>query len=186
MLGAIAGAIGGSLLGGAQQAYSSKLQYRTQKKIAQNSPSWNVSGLRKAGLNPILAANPAGGMPSAGLPAASNPDITSGSKNLSSAQLQRSQVGLTNASTGREISATAVNNALADKAKHEANTAKAVADMEKAKSKAYKKIPFLNYLDAINKAGAGLNLGDASRAAEVLRKATRIPGFRDLNLKPMP
>lgn len=52
--------LGTSFLKGAQGMYFSKkqaaLQYRYQKKFAENSPSWNVAGLRKAGLNPILAA----------------------------------------------------------------------------------------------------------------------------------
>lgn len=35
---------------------SAALQYKYAEKYALNSPSWNVAGLRNAGLNPILAA----------------------------------------------------------------------------------------------------------------------------------
>lgn len=49
-----------SFLKGVQGHYFNKkqaaLEYEYQKKFAQNGPSWNVEGLRKAGLNPILAA----------------------------------------------------------------------------------------------------------------------------------
>lgn len=54
--------------GAASAAYSAKQQYKYAKRMALNSPGWNVQGLKDAGLNPILAANPAGGSPSAGMP----------------------------------------------------------------------------------------------------------------------
>ena len=88
------GALGsgiGSLFGIGQAAASAKMQYRYAKKMAQNAPSWNVAGLRKAGLNPILAANPAGGSPSAGMPPVSPPDVAGSAANLSSAKLKSAQ-----------------------------------------------------------------------------------------------
>lgn len=36
--------------------YSNAEQYRLSRQYAENSASWNVEGLRRAGLNPILAA----------------------------------------------------------------------------------------------------------------------------------
>lgn len=88
--GAASSAIGG-LFGIGQQALSSKLQYKYAKKMAQNSPSWNVEGLRKANLNPILAANPAGGSPSAGMPTGTSLDVAGSVANLSSAKLKETQ-----------------------------------------------------------------------------------------------
>lgn len=43
-------------LGGKNEKKSLRRQYEYAQKYALNSPSWNVQGLRKAGLNPILAA----------------------------------------------------------------------------------------------------------------------------------
>lgn len=67
-LGAIGGAalgalgnIGGSAANSAMGWYFSKkaaaLNYKYQERLAKNQPSWNVAGLEKAGLNPILATN---------------------------------------------------------------------------------------------------------------------------------
>ena len=77
MLGAIAAAGAGALLGAAGNHagtaansaigwYFSKkaaaLNYKYQERLAKNQPSWNVAGLEKAGLNPILATHgPTGG-----------------------------------------------------------------------------------------------------------------------------
>ena len=57
--------LGGDLTGGwldyssaqSKLKYSLKSQYKYAQKYAKNSPSWNVEGLRAAGLNPILAIN---------------------------------------------------------------------------------------------------------------------------------
>lgn len=72
MIGAALGAIGGAALGAmgnmagsasnsAMGWYFSKkaaaLNYKYQERLAKNQPSWNVAGLEKAGLNPILATN---------------------------------------------------------------------------------------------------------------------------------
>ena len=71
LMGAIAG-LGGAALGAAGNFagtvansalnwhYAKKaaaLNYNYQEKLAENQPSWHVTGLEKAGLNPILAAH---------------------------------------------------------------------------------------------------------------------------------
>ncbi len=69
---AIGGAAGSLLDGGINSAidyrYDIKqmreqaaLEYEYKQKVAENQPSWNVEGLKKAGLNPILAAGSLGG-----------------------------------------------------------------------------------------------------------------------------
>ena len=68
VLGAVGGAAagaGGNLLGtfanSAMGWYYSKkaakLNYEYQEKLAKNQPSWNVAGLERAGLNPMLATH---------------------------------------------------------------------------------------------------------------------------------
>lgn len=44
-----------------QMREQAALEYEYKQKVAENQPSWNVTGLRKAGLNPILAAGGLGG-----------------------------------------------------------------------------------------------------------------------------
>ena len=62
MLGkAFSSAAAGIGLGAASTALNAKLQYRYAKKYALNSPSWQMAGLKDAGLNPILAAAKFGG-----------------------------------------------------------------------------------------------------------------------------
>ena len=52
--------MGNSFVGGAISNYwnekQAALNYKYAERYARNSPSWNVAGLRNAGLNPILAA----------------------------------------------------------------------------------------------------------------------------------
>ena len=83
----IGSSIFGTALGAASGLATSELQAKTQyryaKRMAQNAPGWNMEGLRRAGLNPILAANPAGGSPSAGMP---SPDMSLPSVAASSAK----------------------------------------------------------------------------------------------------
>ena len=67
-VGSAIGGAAGSLLDGSinsaidyrydikQMREQAALEYEYKQKVAENQPSWNVTGLRKAGLNPILAA----------------------------------------------------------------------------------------------------------------------------------
>ena len=67
-IGSVVGSGVGSLLDGSinsavdyrydikQMREQAALEYEYKQKVAENQPSWNVTGLRKAGLNPILAA----------------------------------------------------------------------------------------------------------------------------------
>lgn len=60
--GSILNSVGSSALSWYYAKKAAALQYKYQEKLAKNQPSWNVSGLEKAGLNPMLATHgPAGG-----------------------------------------------------------------------------------------------------------------------------
>lgn len=58
---AVAGAVGGQVLGGAISYGLQKDAQANQRKILQNQKQWLVADLRAAGLNPILAAGGLGG-----------------------------------------------------------------------------------------------------------------------------
>lgn len=58
-----AGNIGGQVLGYGFGKKSAKKQLKYQKWAAAEMPSYHVAGLKKAGLNPILAVNPGGSLP---------------------------------------------------------------------------------------------------------------------------
>ncbi|AXL14454.1 DNA pilot protein [Microviridae sp.] len=148
MFGSVLSSIGSGLLGAAGSEFSAKQNYRYDKKTAQQSPSWHVSGLRKAGLNPILAA---GGSPTLGS-GHSNvqpPSISSSAKDLSGSRLATSQKNLV-----REQQTTAkklgdLYDKQAEKAHWEASSASVQAFKDSLLSKAYdnplvqKTAPFL-------------------------------------------
>lgn len=50
------GSIGGSFLSSAFQAKAARQSYKYTRDIARNQASWAVTGLKRAGINPILAA----------------------------------------------------------------------------------------------------------------------------------
>lgn len=77
-IGALVGASNSAIQGGIALKQA-KVAWRRQKRVLQNQIQWRVADLRKAGLNPILAASSglgAGGAPS--VQQASLPDFSSG------------------------------------------------------------------------------------------------------------
>lgn len=56
-LGNFAGNAANSALGWYYSKKAADLNYQYQEKLANNQPSWQVAGLEKAGLNPILATH---------------------------------------------------------------------------------------------------------------------------------
>lgn len=108
--------IGGDLTGGwldysssqSKLKYTLKSQYKYAQKYALNSPSWNVEGLRRAGLNPILAVN-GGNISDVNAPDSSMPSGGDGIGLQIGSKLDRDQ----------KQSAIVANTALADKTKAE-------------------------------------------------------------------
>lgn len=151
------------------QYASNKMGYRFNKKTALHSPSWEVEGLRKAGLNPILAAAKFGGS-AAQFSNASALDLAGSMEKMSSSSAKKATINLTNASADRERSQVSINKGLAEKAIAEANTAKEIESMTRKKADAYRTIPFLGYLDAINSAGAKINADNLMKAADFFKR----------------
>jgi len=83
--------LGGGMFGAASAAANAKLQYKYAKRMALKSPSWNRKGLKAAGLNPILAANPSGGSPSAGMPSGQAPDIAGSASKMADVGVKQEQ-----------------------------------------------------------------------------------------------
>lgn len=108
--------LGGDLTGGwldysssqSKLKYSLKKQYKYAQKYALNSPSWNVQGLRNAGLNPILALN-GGNIGDVNMPDASMPSSGSSFSLHTASKLDHDQ----------KQSVTLANTAMADKTKAE-------------------------------------------------------------------
>ncbi len=117
-----ANSLGSSALGWYYSKKAAERNYKYSEKFAKNTPSWNVAGLEKAGLNPMLAAgaNATSGAGSVGVgaPSGGNFDVNT---------------ALEGAATGASIA-----NTLADKNKKDAE-AKAItkqADAAERTSKA--------------------------------------------------
>lgn len=107
------------LMQGAAGGYiANKTQYNFKKKEALNRPSWEVQGLKKAGLNPILAAT--GGWQNsstagtASAPNSQGPDIAENLFKINSAKTAK---------------------ATAEKTRHEAEVQKELAEQAKIKTK---------------------------------------------------
>lgn len=88
--------LGTNMLQGAINNYwhtkSASTQYHYTRKYTKNSPSWQVEGLRKAGLNPILAAgggfSPSSWSPSAASSASVSPKDVNILQGLQAKQLE--------------------------------------------------------------------------------------------------
>ena len=77
------------------------LQYQYAERYAKNSPSWNIQGLRDAGLNPILAVSNGVNL-GANIPNISNSSPSGGGKGTKFTEalnnIQQNQIGLKQAS----------------------------------------------------------------------------------------
>lgn len=96
MIGAISSAVGGSLLGMAGSQFDRHQDYKYAKRTREQGPSQQVAGLRKAGLNPILATGSLGGVSSAGSHSSKPADVAGSIDKVSSAELRKSQQKLLN------------------------------------------------------------------------------------------
>lgn len=163
----------GSALGALGTEYSAKVGYRYGKKQSLYGPSHRVEGLRRAGLNPILAADGNTGSMSA---VPFNPvDIAGQMDKYSASKLKSSQVDVAESTADRERATTDLIKQQEQRAKAEAGTAKELERMTRKKAKAYDRIPGLGYLDAINHAGAGASISSAAKVAEALNKIVPKP-----------
>lgn len=93
-LGGLSSAAGSGMAAAAPllgQYFGNKLNYRFAKKTAIHGPSWQVKGLRRAGLNPILAVS-SGFKPNQ--MSSSSIDPTAAISNISSSKQARQQTRL--------------------------------------------------------------------------------------------
>lgn len=103
--------LGTNMLQGAINNYwhtkSASTQYHYTRKFTKNSPSWQVEGLRKAGLNPILAAgggfSPSSWSPSAAPSASVSPKDVNILQGLQVKQLEQQNRLLESQVEGQEI-----------------------------------------------------------------------------------
>lgn len=117
VLGAVTGGVGGVALGMAgsylgnrlnssasastirkQANYMASLSLRQQQELTKNMPSWQVEGMRKAGLNPLLAVEKIGGSGTLSIP-------TSGGMGGGSAAPSAVDSAITGASAAQAIAA---------------------------------------------------------------------------------
>lgn len=89
-VGDLAGSLGGSLITGAFNAKSAKDQMKFQERMSNTSYQRAVADMRKAGINPILAAS-RGGASSPGGAGYSYPDMGQAVQTASSARQMREQ-----------------------------------------------------------------------------------------------
>lgn len=107
-LGAIGLELGGAALGANFSARAAKASYERQKNLLMYGPTLRMRGLRKAGLNPILAASGGlggGGQPSAAAVAPSRGPSVAGAASAAltraQARVMQSQVEANNALVGK-------------------------------------------------------------------------------------
>lgn len=126
--------------------YSAGLEYEYAKRYALNSPSWNVQGMRDAGINPILAAQSGtlGNVTLNGSSVANSPmnlsDINGSAqigndtkRNKLQESMNEGQLSNLETSSGLNVANTAKSNAEA-----QATTMRAQADVELAKAQVAK------------------------------------------------
>ncbi len=144
---------GSSALGIGTGMINQRQQYGYNKKQRYYGPGWDVSGLRRAGLNPILAAGATGSSPGVA-PIGPGSDVSSSAKNLADTFLKNKQ---------RQIAA------------HTATSAKSQAIIDQRRAMfASKKFDYLNTSNAekillpVAAANeAGLSINSAKNAAIV-------------------
>lgn len=146
-------------------------QYRRNKKTALNAPSWQVQGLRKAGINPILAAQ-IGGAPSTGLAnMSSGGSVAGAAQSSSAASINRKMldnVKLQNTKLESEIHKT---RAEADAASSAANIARNHSAIDGLVTDAYiKNRALLPLLQAYNRAGVSSAVNAATSLLKPFKK----------------
>ncbi|AXL14449.1 DNA pilot protein [Microviridae sp.] len=158
-LGSALGGLASFGLSAASAVASQKQQYRYSKKERQQGPSWDVAGLRKAGLNPILAAGVRGGS-SHGVAPMSAADVAKSAEAYSSSsakdsqgKLMKKQKELTDEQINTEISKQNVNSALSEKTRNEAYSAMVDAKVREKSGNLQMSNKLLQWSDAINKSG---------------------------------
>ena len=155
---ALKSAIGGSALGAASAAMSAKMNYRYAKKYAENSPMWQMAGLRKAGLNPILAAAKFGGSNNA-MPVSAM-DLAGSTEKVSSSSAKDSASKLSDEMSNTEKAKQDLLQKQIDKAHWEAFSASVQAFKDDLLRGAYEKSvvqKIAPVLRAFSESGAGLS-----------------------------
>lgn len=125
--GAAIGAIGsalvstlGSSIGNEYASKKNNERYKdTQRFLALNTPSWNVQGLRDAGLNPILAVNNGISSPQAVNTASTFSPDTSGIRDVINKMASAKQLDVMEAQEDKLSEETKVANATAEQVKQQ-------------------------------------------------------------------
>lgn len=139
-----------------------KLNYELAQNYAVNTPSWAVQGLRKAGLNPILAASGGfnanlgqSGVSSSGSGSSSFSSNPTGKMNISEAARDLASLDVSNASAKQLESQTSLNRT--NEGLTTANSARTIADIDrvKAETDAIKIKSAADGIDALERAAKG-------------------------------
>lgn len=134
---ALGGLLGGAAQGGISYA-SAQQQQEAQRDAYKHRYQWTVEDLRKAGLNPVLAAQHGAG--------SVGPMAQMETPNVASALQVASQVGMQYAQADQASSQAAIN-------QHTAREAKASADIAENTAAAFRSNPNLYMTRAENQAG---------------------------------